>query len=140
MVIQRICQWIVERAGLNLKLNAAMANQYLISSEPKPDRPDLEAIQRQMEAEIVAKDEALARMQAAIEDLDRRLRRSDPIVQQAVSQDSKSATYEMCVAMFTRLGIIERQFKKLDAANRKQSEAALLEAGRTAEPDTPVVK
>lgn len=118
--IQRICQWIVERAGLDMKVNAAMASQYLVSNEHQADRPDLEQMQREHDAEIVARDEALTEMRAAIEDLDKRLRRSDPIVQQALSQDNKSVTFEMCRAMFVRLENLDKQVKRLDTPRETQ--------------------
>lgn len=130
-----LCARIVSEAGLDVR----MANQYLrVLSEPQPDRPDLEQIQREYEAELEARDRILTEMRAAINDLDVRLRRADPIVQQLVSQDTRSVSYEMLQAMFERLERQERQIKRLQSepGAGEARERAYIEAAKAEGPES----
>lgn len=127
--LKALCARIVREAGLDVQ----MANQYLrVLSAPQPDRPDLEQIQREYEEELAARDNILAAMQKQIEDLGIRQRRADPIIQQVVSQDTRSVSYEMLQAMFSRLERQERQIKRLqDEPGAGQArERAYIEAAK----------
>ena len=151
-MIEKICRWIVKRAGiepaedLDVRLrsvkpvivNPVITPAYLVD-RPDEDRPDILDSTRKYKAEIVAKDEALVKMQAAIEDLDLRLRRSDPIVTQAISQGSGSITQGMLIEIHRRVERVEGQMKQLAAPSPAQSRPLLGTANvePTAEPGTP---
>ncbi len=125
-IIDGICQWIVRQSGVQWYLE----NKAIITQPyQEPDRPDLRAQLAEAQEATLARDTAITQLRAQVADLDIRLRRSDPIVQQAVSQDSNSASYEMIQAMYNRLNRMEGQMKEL--AESQEDAMPMLEASNS---------
>lgn len=96
----------------------------------QPDRPDIDALRREYEADVAARDSVITELRAAVADLDRRQRRADPIVQQAVQQGPRSITADMLVEINRRMEQMAKRVNQLDAAVETKRVLALPEAER----------
>lgn len=82
-------------------------------------------IERAKQEEMMRRDEVLAALDARIKDMDNRLRRADPIVQQAISQGDGSMKLGMIQDLHRRVESMEQNMKQLAAPEPKPMAALL---------------